>query len=273
MKLISGITKDEYPNYALYFIEGLTDELKLEIRKRLVAICYGADQAQSISKIYSYKATVKEFVKRYKTSSEDYKDRKKGMIGELLVHIVLELEGRFITTSPFFNMEERSFKKGFDITLFNSSTDELWIVEVKSGMKQKNQANSNSAIVALINTAKNDLKKRLNEQNTVLWHNAINAAKVSMDSSSSQKNAVVKLLEQCADDAVDEQMSSDTFNVVLSGSLFHSLSERIEASKVGKKYADVVKSDLFNKVFVMAIQKETFEAVYNFLESEANNEI
>lgn len=34
------------------------------------------------------------------------------MIGELLVHVVLELEGRFTTASPFFNMEERSFKKG-----------------------------------------------------------------------------------------------------------------------------------------------------------------
>lgn len=35
----------------------------------------------------------------------------KGMIGELLVHVILEIEGRFTVASPFFNMEERSFKK------------------------------------------------------------------------------------------------------------------------------------------------------------------
>lgn len=70
------------------------------------------DQSQSSLKIYSYKETVKEFIKRYKTDNNVSEDRKKGMIGELLVHIVLELEGRFFAASPFFNMEERSFKKG-----------------------------------------------------------------------------------------------------------------------------------------------------------------
>ena len=29
----------------------------------------------------------------------------------------------------------------------------------------------------------------------------------------------------------------------------------------------------FQKVFIMAIQKETFDAVYDFLESEANDEV
>ncbi len=77
----------------------------------MVAVCHGADQAQSSLKIYSYRETVKEFVKRYKTNKDASEDRKKGMIGELLVHIILELEGRFLTASPFFNMEERSFKR------------------------------------------------------------------------------------------------------------------------------------------------------------------
>lgn len=273
LKLISGVTKENYSDYMLYFIEDLSDELKVEIRNRLVAICYGADQSQSSSKIYSYRATVKEFVKRYKTSNDVSEDRKKGMIGELLVHVILEIEGRFTTASPFFNMEERSFKKGFDVALFESGTNELWIAEVKSGKKQKQQRNVSSAIIGLINTAKNDLKVRLNEQNTNLWLNAINAAKVSMSSGSHQKDAVIKLLEQCADDAVDENNASNTFNVVLSGTLFHPISERMEAAKIGKKYTNVVKENLFKKVFVMTIQKETFEAVYDFLEREANDEV
>jgi hypothetical protein len=273
MELLPGVEKEDYSDYILYFIETLSEELKQEIRSRLVEVCHGADQAQSESKIYSYKATVKEFIKRYKTSNDASEDRKKGMIGELLVHVILEIEGRFTTASPFFNMEERSFKKGFDVSLFEENTNELWIAEVKSGKKQRQQANVSSAIVGLINTAKNDLKERLNEQNANLWLNAINAAKVSMSSSGHQKDAVVKLLTQCADDAIDENNSSNSFNVVLAGTLFHPMSERMEASKIGQKHTRVVNESLFKKVFVMAIQKETFEAVYDFLESEANDEV
>lgn len=273
MQLIPGVEKEDYYDYVLYFIEKLSDELKEEIRNRLVAVCHGADQAHSSRMIYSYKATVKEFIERYKTNKDASEDRKKGLIGELIVHVILEMEECFITASPFFNMEERSFKKGYDIALFENATSELWIAEVKSGEKQKKQSNVTSAIVGLINTAKNDLKKRLNEKKTSLWLNALNAAKISMSSSSHQKDAVIKLLEQCGDDAEGGQNSSSTFNVVLAGALFHPMSECMEAKKVGQKHAKVVNDNIFNKVFVIAIQKETFEAVYDFLESEAKNEV
>lgn len=51
------------------------------------------------------------------------------------------------------------------------------------------------------------------------------------------------------------------------------MSEHMEATKVGKKHIKIVKEGLFKKVFIMAIQKETFDAVYNFLESEAKDEV
>ena len=179
MNLISGVLKEDYSDYVLYFVESLSDELKQEIRSRLSAVCHGVDQAQSAAKIYSYKETAKEFVKRYKSDKNASEKRKKGMIGELLVHIILEIEGRFTTASPFFNMEERSFKKGYDVALFEEKTNELWIAEVKSGEIQKNQKDASAAATGLINTAKNDLKVRLNDYNTSLWLNALNAAKVT----------------------------------------------------------------------------------------------
>lgn len=269
MELLPGITKEDFNDYVLYYIDSLSEELKQEIRNRLVSVCHGADQAKSSSKIYSYKETVKEFIKRYQSKKNASVDRKKGMIGEVLIHVILEIEGRFVTASPFFNMEERSFKKGYDIALFEKDTNKLWIAEVKSGEIQKNQNNASSAMVGLINTAKNDLKKRLADPNAMLWLNALNAARVSMSSSNHQKDAVIKLLEQCADDAVDGVNTSKSFNVILSSTLFHPMTERIHATKVAQKYEKVTAEKLFSKVLVVAVQKGTFEAVYAFLESEA----
>lgn len=74
-------------------------------------------------------------------------------------------------------------------------------------------------------------------------------------------------------DAVDGENSSNSFNVVLSAALFHPMPEHMEAVKIEKKHTKVVKEGLFKKVFIMAIQKETFDAVYDFLESEANDEV
>ena len=273
MELLPGVTKEDYSDYVLYYIDGLSQELQQEIRNRLVAVCHGVDQAQSSSKIYSYKQTVKDFIKRYQTKRNSSPERKKGMIGELLIHVILEIEGRFTTASPFFNMEECSFKKGYDIALFEKDTNELWIAEVKSGEIQRTQNSSSAAIVGLINTAKNDLKERLNDPNTTLWLNALNAARVSMSDSNHQKEAVIKLLEQCGDDAVDGTITSKTFNVVLSSTLFHPMTERVVPTKVAQKHAKVIAEGLFRIVFIVAVQKGTFEAVYTFLESEAADAI
>lgn len=130
MELIKGITKVENSDCVLYYVESLSAEFKNEMRKRLSAICYGIDQAESGRLVYSYKETVKEFIRRYRTQNDKSRNRKKGMIGELLVHMVFELEGRFIAASPFFNIEERSFKKGYDVVLLEHTTNELWIAEV-----------------------------------------------------------------------------------------------------------------------------------------------
>lgn len=273
MELLPGVIKEDYSDYVLYFIENFSEELKQEIRSRLASVCHGVDQARSGWTIYSYKATVKEFISRYRTRRDASVERQKGMIGELLVHIILEIEGRFMVASPFFNMEEGSFKKGYDVVLFENSTNALWITEVKSGELQRNQSNASSAAVGLINAAKNDLKERLNDPNTRLWLNALNAARVSMSESNSQKAAVMELLAQCADSAVEGTTSSDMFNVVLSAALFHSMPERVEAAKISQKRTRVMNENLFNQVFVIAIQKETYEAVYEFLESEAADEV
>lgn len=274
MNLIEGIRKIDHSDYVIYIIENMTDELKNEIRDRLSYICHGVDQSKSNFKIYSYRETVKKFVDRCKSEENNLvESRVVGMIGELLVHIILEIDGRFITASPLFNMEEDSLKKGYDVILFDSNGQEIWVTETKSGQKQKKQKTASESAVALINKAKNDLNKRLNNYNTTLWLNALNSVRVYMSNSDNQKDVVIGLLGQLSEDVVDNKFSSTQFNVVLSGVLFNPLTDLIEEEKIKDTYTSIHDAGIFKKECIIAIQKGTYQAVYNFLLSEANNEL
>ena len=271
MKHIDGVQCIETPTYNMYFIEQLTDELKQELRSRLVAICHGADAVSSSSLLFTYKTTVRSFLNRYQSEENKSEERKKGMIGELLVHTLIEIDGKYTVASPFFNMEENSFKKGYDIALFEPSSSELWITEVKSGEKQKSQATPTKTITDLVNKAKNDLKDRLSSSTTTLWYNAINAAKVSMSNNNSQKQAVITLLEQCGDNAVLNQSSSTDYNVILAGVAFHPISEKADDTAIEKQAKRISNKHLFRKMLVFAIQKSTYSAIADFLKSEGED--
>ena len=273
MELLPGVIKEERDGYALYVVERLSEELKKEIRDRLSAICNGAARAKSPCSLYSYPETAKEFVRRYKESEKSSQNRRKGMIGELLAHVILEIESRFIAASPFFNMEERNFKKGFDIMMFEPKARELWLAEVKAGSKRKSHKDATTSLVGLLNDAQNDLYERLNSNDSGPWRNAMNAVCVAMSGASSETSVMNKILSQHADNAIARTNSSQRFNVVLIGALFHpTTSERIDATIVGKKHAKIVEAQYFKNALVVAIQKGTFEAVYDFLNSEANDE-
>lgn len=91
-----------------------------------------------------------------------------------------------------------------------------------------------------------------------------------MSDSNNQKEAVIELLAQCAGSTLEGNTSSDMFNVVLSAALFHPMSERVEAAKVGKKRTRVVNENLFNQVFVVAIyQSEQQHELVKFFTSKA----
>lgn len=187
MELIKGTSKETQGNCTLYHITNFTDEIKEELRRFLAVICYGEEDASSGEDAYSYKNTLKEFLLRcQEQSTTKSSNRIKGFMGELLIHLLLRIEDNFQITSACFNLEERSFKKGFDIIVFDNENNELWITEVKSGEKKKG-GNASSSIKHLLNTAKNDLVGRLNENNRMLWDNAIHAAKNAMSSEKDEK--------------------------------------------------------------------------------------
>ena len=269
--MLDGVRKIDSGEWSIYYVDYLSDALKTEIRDRLSKICYGSLKAESGRIAYSYRATAREFVKRYVAQNGD-SNRQKGMVGELLFHVLMSIEDEYIATSAFFNLEERSFKKGFDLSFFDNKSQELWIAEVKSGEKTKNQKNQNQAIVGLINTAKSDLQKRLNTDNNSLWLNAINHAWLAMNETVDEKKVVLNLLGDYSDQAEQGVYTSEDKNVILVGVLFHPLCEAADPDKVRLKHKKTIGAQIFHKIRTVAIQKETYEAVFRFLESEAADE-
>jgi len=261
--MINGISIEQNAIATICKIDEFSDELKQEIRARLSTICHGPDSVNAAAVFASYKQTLKEFNKRYNSKQEN---TKKGMIGELLTHILLlKIHSHLEPASPFFNMEEGSIKKGFDLVVFDNKLDQIWISEVKSG--NAGVQNSDSFNKSLLNTAKNDLNGRLQENETNLWHNAINGAKIAL-SKGNIKDQINKILEECYQEAASKEQNGSNKNVILISVTYKDTSDPISLDVVEDKGKAIIEEELFNDVLVFSIQKETYQRIAAFLENE-----
>ncbi|WP_294315211.1 Hachiman antiphage defense system protein HamA [uncultured Chryseobacterium sp.] len=144
---INGIRTIQNRKYFIFFIENFSDELKQLIRDQLQGIFHGFSEYESLEEFYSYQNTLKSFLERYNSK---YDDAKKGIIGELLCHIILSNElDDFKCLSILKNKEERQVKKGFDIIYYNLENIKLWYTEVKSGHKNESPNCSDANVVLL----------------------------------------------------------------------------------------------------------------------------
>jgi hypothetical protein len=266
--MINGILHQKELKTSVFIIELFSEELKQKIRTQLSIICHGTSDGESSRISYNYVNTLKEFFERYKHKTSL---QKKGMIGELLSHIlVLSYFEDFDTVSPYFNSEERNVKKGFDVVLHNSNDSEIWITEVKSGHIHKDK-NANETTNDLLGTAKRDLNTRLNENNLAIWKNAIVGAKNSLDNYSDKKKLVKDILESIQDSVALENAVSVDKNVMLVSNLFHTLTDKVTLSTADNFLKSLEKEKIFNDHMIVCIQKETVDKIESFLKSELTN--
>lgn len=262
--MISGIITETTELATVCRIEEFTEQLRTEIRDKLATICHGEDKVEAGSIIASYKETLKLFLTIYSNKSEE---TRKGMIGELLSHLlILKACPNYQSANPYFNMEEASIKKGFDLVVFDQSCGEMKIVEVKSGGAGSKSANT--ANKALLNTAKNDLKSRLNDEKVHVWLNAINGARNAL-SGGNVKNKINDILEGCYMEASVGAPDSKSKNVVLVSVLYRSCADPITIEDTKKKAEEMAAEGLFQETTVFSIQKETWKQIAAFLKEEA----
>lgn len=266
INMINGVKRQNFCGYLTFIIEEFSDELKQIIREKLTKICLGEQRAIMSSQNYSY--TIKNFISRYENKT---KKTKKGMIGEFILHILLEHEQNFTTCSPFFNMEEKSIRKAFDIILFNKKDKNMWLVEVKSG----EIGSSNNSVDKVIETRLDDALNSIAEQiysssSNAVWDNAINSvfcAKKDDDEKQQLLNILNDIQENYEVSCLEEKL-----NLILTGVCFHPIdSARFDNNIVKNFYCKSIDETKFNGIICIAIQKSTYQAIYDFIKSEAEN--
>jgi hypothetical protein len=268
-KTISGIRFERKGNCGICHVESLSDDIKELIRINLSTICHGSHVSDYADEpLFEYKATVNSFLERY---SNKVAKTKKGMVGEFLSHILITtLYDEFDIVSAFFNLEEKSIKKGFDLLLYSSLDDSVWITEVKSGKLHKNKSHDQTNKV-LLNKAKKDLKVRLNEQEKMYWYNAVNSVRSSLNDEKDYKNTLIKILLKEGSAATQKRAKSTDNCVFLVSSLFEPLTTKISKTTAVNFLKKTQKENIFAKTIVFCIQKATYSKVINFLKMEVSN--
>lgn len=251
---MDGVIERKNGQNIIIEIHYLSDELKNCIRDELTVICHGEYALVSESNYYSFDETLEELVKHRIPESEI---KKIGAVGELLLNVIIRLFTDLRIISPFFNVEERNVKKGFDIIAVDNS-DNIWIIESKAG-ELGQEKNATKKVCERIKKAKNDLNKRLNEKNSQLWLNAIKSVRSSLDNSS-EKNTVVKILEETSNTA-----KSNDKNVVLGGTVFCMFDSKIDSNEIFELYKSIKETNIFSNLKLIAIQKKTYQAILEYL--------
>lgn len=264
--MISGIYFERLETYAICHIEFLSDGLKELIRKNLTSIGFGSYTSDHPNKsLFSYKTTLKSFLDRYQSKAED---TKMGMVAEFLSHILItELFDEFSIASPFFNLEEKSIRKGFDLLLYKPVDNTVWITEVKSGELHKHKDHDQTT-VDLLNTAKADLNKRLNAQEPMYWFNAINSVRCALNEKNNYKKALEEILVNEGSAAAEGIATSKDKSVVLVSNLYAPLTTKISMETAKNFWNKVSKEETFSQAVVFCIQKRTYSQIEAFLHAE-----
>lgn len=259
---ITGINIQKEDGYVLCCIDDFSDQLKAMIKAELNHICHGKAQVDEDTKsFFSYENTLKVFMERY---SEKDANTKKGMMGELIAHLIIDKVLDLQRIGIFFNKEEGSIKKGFDLTYVNVGGTAVWYGEVKAG-EISGSTKPNAKNSQLLGKASGGMETNLSGQRPTLWHSVITDAALSF--ASEKKITVQNLLKDDIQDITANPTTAKK-NAILVSVLFHDVRNKVEISSI-KKYLSTVKSkDVFSDVVLFSIQKSTYSRIEEFLKSE-----
>lgn len=260
---IDGISVNKQENYVICCIDDFSDELKNLIREELNYICHGKTTIEEDTvSFYSYKDTLKEFIERYRKKSTN---TKKGMIGELIAHLVIDkVLTHLQTIGIFFNKEEASIRKGFDLTYVDLKGSTVWYGEVKSG-EVSSTSSASTKNNELLGRAKKGMKENLTGKRANLWRSVLTDTALTF--ASKKKITVQNILKNDLKEIRDDPSTKK--NAILVSVLFHDSNNKVSPEVVQKYLAKVVSANIFSNVVIFSIQKSTYSKIEQFLCEES----
>lgn len=249
----------------LVIVRAMSDDFRTHVRERLAEYCYGATTVSEDLNFYSFEKTVAEFLQRYDPKS---RMTQLGMAGELIVHVLMPLLHAELTSAAvYFNKEERSIKKGFDLTFLGSSDTTLWYGEVKSGeVSESSSADEKAA--ALIDIAASSLASMLDDiEHLSRWDAALNDTRLTLEGGYAK--TARELLR--SDSETVRQGGVIKKRAVLAGAVIHELGH-CEVTNEGMKQIleSILAGEDFADVRILVVQQDALEAVIEHLREVAN---
>lgn len=243
-------------NYNCIFIKETDYErIKTLIKENLIGLCWGKENTEC----FDIKDVINEFIERFSKKSIE---QQYGYIGEFIYYLyILQNDKILKPLSIFFNQEERSFKKGFDLLGFDG--ENMWYSEVKSGNSSGKDIDSYN--LERLSTAYNDIKDKLKirNRNTNYWDTAkSNLCKI--ENSKDERSRLSKILD-------DDKKIEFIKNKIITSVIFDKSDLLLDNNKVKDKY-DRLKC-LEKNITIICIRKKTIEKVISILkEVQKENE-
>ncbi|MBN8207091.1 hypothetical protein JF550_14155 [Microbacterium esteraromaticum] len=262
---MEGMEVDRLGAGTLVIVRDISDEFRSHIRERLAAYCYGATVVSEDASFYSFEKTVAEFMRRYDPKPHATKI---GMAGELVVHVLMPLlHEELISSAVYFNKEERSIKKGFDLTFLGADDSEIWYGEVKSGEVTAGDSADEKA-AALIDIAASSLVSMLSDRELLSrWDAALIDTRLTLDGGYAR--SARNLLR--SDSETVRSGGHVVKRALLAGAVMHELGHCVVTSAgVEEIVAAVEASGEFVKSRVLVIQQSALEAVIEHLRELAS---
>ncbi len=257
---INGINiKRTDKNTVICKVTSFTNELQQIIIEKIASIARGKNGTY-----FSHNEILREML----DICQNNQNRIKGMIGELLAHLLInKVLENFVPLSCLMNLEEKSFKKGFDIVYCSQQDNELWYNEVKSGSTSKAKRTPTSGTKILLKRAQKDMKNKFSKNSQNLWSNAMNHAQMAANTEKINLAEILKKFKNCMNETPNA--SNESKNIILTSVLYYDVSSDIDYEVIAT-YREKLKVGPFKNLIIFAIQKNTYQTIKDFIDQEAN---
>lgn len=265
MICMDGVRAAQRGGAALILLDEVSPAFRQNLHERLAMFCFGAAQAREDSAYYSFESTINELLLRYEPKPEK---TKLGMAGELIVHVFMpETHPDLTSSAVFLNKEERSIKKGFDLTFFGPDPQTIWYGEVKSGGVSDTQT-AEARSDHLLKVAAADIEDKLGDgYRRTRWESALADAWLTLESG--QAENARQLLR--SDVRALEGGGLLLKNVVLAAAVMHDVDHCVVSiDGVEATVSTIADSNRFDQMRVLVVQQTTIEAVIDYLREVAN---